>query len=484
MFASISDRYRQREGQDEQSARTIGARRATEIAESGALVEHARRPSPPVRFGLQGQAGLICAGRPGQSKLLEEMSRPLRSERAVLPPRTDLRTRRERVVARALLQGLDLYERLKSRTLVDVTHPSEDPFYCEPEDVDAFRPGEVLDTRPIEVRALRHVIRADAWQVKFRSTDTCSTAVCGVSTVMIPRRPFSGPVRPLLSYQCAIDSLSALDDPSYTLRHGDQIELSLIALALRRGWAVATTDYNGPRHAFAAGSLAARFVLDGIRAVVACGPAGIAAATPVGLWGYSGGAQATLCAAELQLRYAAVLNIVGVAAGGLTVDPTTTARTFEDAYDGSIMSGIPLGGVIGVSREHPEVDLRGGLNPQGQAMVAAAADMTMTQLALTFPFLHWAEYLTVPNVLDIPGLRAAFEANRFGQAAPAAPLYLYHGVLEQNLPIAEADEYVAAYRRMGADVAYRRIRFGEHVSSAAIGAPGALRFLSERFGTP
>jgi hypothetical protein len=370
-----------------------------------------------------------------------------------------------------------------SRVLVNVTHPGEDPFYREPEDVGAFRPGEVLDIRPIEVRALRHVIRADAWQVKFRSTDSGGTAVCGVSTVMIPHRLYRGSVRPLLSYQCAIDSLSALDDPSYTLRQGGQIELSLIALALRRGWAVVTTDYNGPRHSFAVGSLAARFVLDGIRAVVAFGPAGITAATPVGLWGYSGGAQATLCAAELQPRYAPELNIVGVAAGGLTVDPTTAARTFEDAYDGSILSGIPLGGVIGVSREHPEVDLGGGLNADGQAMVAVAADMTMIQLALTFPFLHWADYLTVPNVLDIPGLRAAFEANRFGQAPPAAPLYLYHGVLEQNLPIAEADEYVAAYRRMGADVSYRRIRFGEHLASSAMGAPGALRFLSRRFGT-
>jgi hypothetical protein len=385
--------------------------------------------------------------------------------------------------ARVLLRGLGLYERLMARVLVDVTRPGDDPFYGEPEHLHAFRAGEVLETRAIEVRALRRVLKADAWQVKFRSTDTHGTAVCGVTTVMVPKRPFNGSVRPLLSYQCAIDSLSALDDPSYSLRHGDQIELPLMALALRRGWAVATTDFNGPRHAFAAGHLAARFVLDGIRAVLAFGPAGIDAATPVGLWGYSGGAQATLCAAECHMGYAPEVNIVGVAAGGLTVDPTTTARTFEDAYDGSILSGIPLGGIIGVSREHPEVDLVGGLNPRGQATVAAAADMRMIQLALTFPFLHWADYLTVPSVLDIPGLLAAFEANRFGLAAPAAPLYLYHGVLEQNLPIAEADEFVNAYRRMGADVMYHRIRFGEHLVSAAIGAPGALRFLTERFDT-
>jgi hypothetical protein len=414
--------------------------------------------------------------------LLGEVSRPITSQRAVLPPRTDLRTRRERVAARVMVRGLDLYERLMSRVLVDVTRPGDDPFYRVPEMLHGFRPGEVLDARPVEVRGFRRVMRADAWQVKFRSTDTRGAAVSGVTTVMIPRRPFNGSVRPLLSYQCAIDSLGAAADPSYTLRHGNQWELPFMARALRRGWAVVTTDYTGPRHAFAAALLAARFVLDGIRAVIAFEPAGFDAATPIGLWGYSGGAQATLCAVEQHLGYAPGLNIVGAAAGGITVDPTTMTGTFEDVYDGSLLSGIPLSAIIGISREFPDVDLLGALNPQGQAMVASAAEMTADQLFMSFPFLHWGDYLTVPSVLDIPGLRTAFEASRFGQATPTTPLYLSHGVHEQNLPIADADKFVETYCREGADVTYRRLRFGGHMIVTVTGVPGALRFLSKQFG--
>ncbi len=405
------------------------------------------------------------------------------SQGAVLPPRTDLRTRRERVAAGAMARCLDLSERLMSRLLVDVTHPGEDPFYRVPEGLDASRPGDVLEARPVEVRGLRHPIPADAWQVKFRCTDTRGAAVSGVTTVMIPRRPFTGSIRPLLSYQCAIDSLGATGDPSYTLRHGDQWELPLLARALRRGWAVVTTDYTGPRHAFAAGRLAGRFVLDGIRAALAFEPAGFDAATPIGLWGYSGGAQATLCAAERHPGDAPELNIVAAAAGGITVDPTTTRGTFEDTYDGSLLSGIPLGAIIGISREFPDVDLLGAVTPQGRTIVASAAEMTTAQLLMSFPFLHWDHYLTVPGVLDIPGLRAAFEANRFGQAAPTTALYVYHGVHEQNLPIADADELVETYRRAGTAVTYRRHRIGDHVLVSAIGAPGALRFLSERFAS-
>jgi hypothetical protein len=170
-----------------------------------------------------------------------------------------------------------------------------------------------------------------------------------------------------------------------------------------------------------------------------------------------------------------------VAAGGIPVDPASASGDFEDVYDGSVLSGIPLGALIGVSREHSEVDLLGSLTPEGRAMVEAAEDMTVEQLFMSFPVLHWGHYLTVSRVMDVPGLRAAFEASRFGRAAPTAAMYLYHGVHEQNLPIADADELVDVYRRQGVDVTYRRVRVGEHVIVAFTGAPGALRFLSERF---
>jgi pimeloyl-ACP methyl ester carboxylesterase len=365
--------------------------------------------------------------------------------------------------------------------LVDVPGPAAEPFDGAAEQLDTSGPGEVFDSRPVEVRGFRRVVDADAWQLRFRSSDTRGAGICGITTVMVPRRAFSGPIRPLLSYQCAIDSLGPAGDPSCTLRRGNQWELPFMARALHRGWAVVTTDHTGPRHAFAAGALAGCLVLDGIRAAIACDTIDVDTSAPVGLWGYSGGAQATLCAGEQHPGHAPELNLVGIAAGGIPNDPATMTGTFEDAYDGSLLSGVPLGAIIGVSREHPEVDLQGALNPRGQAMVAAAADMTVEQLFMTFPFLRWGDYLTVPSVFDIPGLRAAFEANQLGRATPSAPVYVYHGVHEQNLPIAGADRFVEAYRRAGADVTYRRHRFGEHIIVAVTGAPGALRFLTDRF---
>ncbi len=380
-----------------------------------------------------------------------------------------------------MLHGLDLYERLTSRLLVSVTAPVDDPFYRQPEDLDALSPGEVLAARPVQVRAARRRIQADAWQVKFRSTDSSGAAASGVTTVMIPRRPFNGPVRPLLSYQCAIDSLGASADPSYTLRRGTLWELPFMVLALRRGWAVVTTDHNGPQHACFALPLVGRFVLDGIRAAIAFEPAGFDAATPIGLWGYSGGAQATLCAAEQLPAYAPELNLVGAAAGAVGVDAVSSPQMFEDA---NLLSGVPFGAVIGISRGFPDVDLLGVLTPRGRAMVAAATDMTSEQLVMTFPFVRCSDYLTVPSVLEIPGMRTAFEACRLGQVTPPMAMHLYHAVHDKYPPIADVDKLVEKYRREEVDVTYRRFRFGGHVTTSFAGAPGALRFLSERFESP
>jgi hypothetical protein len=52
----------------------------------------------------------------------------MKYRRRVLPPRTDLRSRRRRVAARVMVRGLDLAERLMSRMLVEVTPRADDPF--------------------------------------------------------------------------------------------------------------------------------------------------------------------------------------------------------------------------------------------------------------------------------------------------------------------------------------------------------------------
>lgn len=394
-----------------------------------------------------------------------------------MPTRDDLPTRSTRVAAAFLLRVLRLYEGLKARLLVEVTAPGDDPFYVRPADLAAYAPGAVVDSRPIEVRVFRRRLELDAWHVKFRTTTSDGTPAAGIATVMLPRRHAEGRRRSLLAYQPAIDSLGSRGDPSYTLRRGDHLELPIMLLALRRGWVVVAVDWTGPQHSFVDLALAARFVLDGIRAALHFEPAGLDADSPVALWGYSGGALATLFAAEQHPHYAPELHIVGAAAGGAGVDMTSSPEMFEA---GNLLSGIPFGACIAASRSFPDFDLAGHLMARGRALVAAAEEMTMEQLAMSFAFVRMSSVLTVPTVSDVPGALAAFEATRCGQATPATPLFLYHAVHDQAPAIADVDELVEKYRDEGVDVTYRRYRFGEHLIVMFRAVPSALRFLAAR----
>src|SRR5438445_3899774 len=107
----------------------------------------------------------------------------MKYQRTVLPTRTDLTSRRKRVAARVMVRGLVLAEQAMSRMLVEVTPPADDPFYRPAEDPVAVRPGAVFDARPVEARGFRRIVKADAWHVKFRSTDSRGAATSGVTTV-------------------------------------------------------------------------------------------------------------------------------------------------------------------------------------------------------------------------------------------------------------------------------------------------------------
>src|SRR5688500_18006414 len=109
------------------------------------------------------------------------------------PPRIDLTSRRERVLAFAMSRGMSLAERLLFHSAADVPAPEDDRFYAAPGDEWARSPGEIVDTRRVEVRGRRGPINADAWQLKYRSTDTRGNPVTAVTTVIVPRRSFDDP---------------------------------------------------------------------------------------------------------------------------------------------------------------------------------------------------------------------------------------------------------------------------------------------------
>jgi hypothetical protein len=64
---------------------------------------------------------------------------------------------------------------------------------------------------------------------------------------------------------------------------------------------------------------------------------------------------------------------------------------------------------------------------------------------------------------------------------PGVPVYDYHATGDELAPIGPDRQLVARYCQDGVDVDHVEIDVGEHLSTVATGAPGALQWLSDRF---
>jgi hypothetical protein len=360
-------------------------------------------------------------------------------------------------------------------TALGIPAPDDDPFYAPPADFEAKAPGTILRSRRVTVTGLGIPLPVRSTQMLVRSTDARGRPTAVVSTLLLPFTFYFGQ-RPLLSYQPATDSLGDQCNPSYLLRVGLEKELPLMALGLLKGWAVVVTDYQGPDDAYGAGRMAGHAVLDGIRAAERLGSTGLAGtATPVGMWGYSGGGLATGWATELQPSYAPELNVRGVASGGTPADLGAAATTI----DGGPFSGLFLAAAVGLSRQYPE--MLAVMNDEGRAMIERIGDMCYAEASIAYPFRRLDEFTTVPDPLDHPAVAPVLADNKLGSAAPTAPVYLYHSIFDELIPYHSAQALRAAWCDGGARVQFATDVLSEHIVLAVTGAPGAVAYLDARF---
>src|SRR5207247_1206253 len=140
-----------------------------------------------------------------------------------------------------------------------VPEPDDDPFYAVPANLEAAPNGTVLDARSIEPMGPLP-LPARAWQVKYKTLGAENEPTATVTTVLVPDSPWSGPgPRPLVSYQVPEDGVGTRCTPSYALRAGiaaggtvAQADMSVsLPVLIAQGWAVVTSDYEGPRSLFA-----------------------------------------------------------------------------------------------------------------------------------------------------------------------------------------------------------------------------------------
>ncbi|WP_437126483.1 lipase family protein [Nocardia mangyaensis] len=370
--------------------------------------------------------------------------------------------------------------------------PELDPgFYLPPaEVVAATAPGAIIATRQVNIADFGILpVDVDAWQVSYRSNNSRDEAIPAVATLIKPRGQAVEP-RKLLSVQLAEDSTAGYCAPSYALQHlsvaplAGQIvvpaEFLFAQAALAQGWAVVVPDHQGPYSAYAAGPLAGRITLDGIRAATSFAPLEAGPTAPVGLYGYSGGSIATGHAAELHASYAPELNIVGAAEGGVGADLGAALRMANN----QLTSGLVFAAVLGLTREYPDfaayLDQR--LNPLGKGLAAIKSPLCVQYQSALLPFLNLTGMIgSDGDPLDDPPVATMLADTKMGKSTPGIPMFIWHSAWDEILPLSATNELVDTYcRTPGTSLTYTRDHASEHIVAEVVGGPAALIWLRDR----
>lgn len=396
-----------------------------------------------------------------------------------------------RVMGLATMTGIVPLPRVRfGWPFAGVPKPELDPFYrARPDEFADLAPGGVLRVRQVDVSVGGLVPqRVDAWQILFRSSDLDGQPIVATTTVLLPWRARPRPLRPVLSYQCAIDAVAAVGFPSYALRRGARSfggvppwELLIIGTALRRGWAVSIPDHEGLDGRWGAPREPGYIALDGVRAAMSWGPLGLTTGSPVALWGYSGGGLATAWAAEVAPTYAPELDVVGAALGSPVGNPASVFLRLNKTR----FSGLPLLFVAGLCRTYPEVQEVVDLHctSEGRDVFARLAHMTTLAATLAFAGRDLDDLLDIPlaDLLAQPTMVRILADIQLGVTAPSAPVLVTQAVNDRLIAADEIDELVSSYASKGARVTYIRDRRSTHASLHPLSAPMTINWIGDRF---
>lgn len=375
-----------------------------------------------------------------------------------------------------ILKTSDLFLFLVLNQVVE-SQVGVDPFYNAPKGFERSTPGTVFRYRKVKTNLNGFRIGTESWQILYRTTESHGKPIVTAATIIKPFEQDASFDHPLIAYQFPEDGLDPKCAPSFKLTEGLYYMSALIFPLLLRRWIVVAPDFEGPKSEYLVGALEGQAVLDSIRATLNFRQAGRIDRNKIGLAGYSGGAHATIWAAELQPTYAPELKLTAVVAGGVPVD----IRAIADYIDGGVFAGVELAGSVGISRGYPEFKLKDTLNTNGIEMLQKIGKMCIEEYAMYYAFRRLNYFTKLKYPLLQPLALNNLKKVDLGQRVPSAPIFIYEAVFDQLIPFEDVQNLVKFYCDSGVRVEFDQSWMAEHNSMAAIGAFKAYQFIADRF---
>jgi len=367
-----------------------------------------------------------------------------------------------------------------------VLGPAGSAFYTAPNPIPAGNNGDLISYRPTSVTLGTNAPALSAWNVMYRSTDARNAADVVTGTVLVPTTPWTGTgARPVISYAVGTHGLAQRCAPSQQMAAGTDYENANIVAALKAGYAVLVSDYQGyttgATPTYLAGASQGHAVLDIVRAAAQIPGAGLSLSNPVGIWGYSQGGQSSAWAAQLQPTYAPELNVKGVAAGGVPADFIRTSNYL----DGSAGSSFLLAGVVGLATQYPDlIPINDLANDNGKVTIERGKNECVFEALFDLMNRKLSEFTvgnqTLTQLQGIPSVKQALTAQNLGGAKLSVPLYQYHGRADEFIPIDQAVALKKSYCGKFSNVTFG-VYPSEHIATQFQAAPTVLSWMNDRF---
>ena len=389
-----------------------------------------------------------------------------------------------------------------------VTIPS---FYDPPTSLPAAN-GAIVRSRPttlavsLQLPGMSGPLPGRATLLMYKSTDSSGQPVAVTGTYIEPTAAWAaGGARPLVSLAEGTQGQGDQCSPSYGLTHPLTVtpstvqvsyEIPFIYQLLSKGIAVVVTDYVGlgttdRLHTYVNRVDQGRAVLDAARAAKQLAGTSLTAASKVATYGYSQGGGASASAAELQRSYAPDVALVGSYAGAPPADLSVVLK----GIDGTALVGAIGWAVNGFAQAYPQLRpiLDANVSVKGRAVLTDLQQACTPDAIFRYGFHSTSEWTTSGTSLSQviaanPTAQAVVDAQRIGTTAPAVPVRMSSGTLDDFVAHSQVKQLAANWCSRGANVTYVPIRqylptFGtgaNHLGPAVTDSAAAQAWIVDR----
>ncbi len=409
--------------------------------------------------------------------------------------RRGLKLPRRAVLVRVLLalSVLGALVMASTASATPVEGPEGEGFYTAPKTLPTTKNGELIQYRPTTLNLNVTLPGYKAWKVMYQSETQKEKPIAVTGTVIEPTAAWTGKgVRPVVTIGIGTQGLGQQCAPSKQMEAGTEYDGTAVIGALKAGYAVAVTDYQGYTTgtvpAYSDGKSEATDVLDAERAAREVPESGITESNPVIAWGYSIGGQAVSWAGELQPSYAPDVKLIGVATGGTPADLQALAKFGS----GSVAAGFALDGLLGLQTAYPvefpasppEFGAFSFISTKGFEEARQAEKECAIQTLREFNDKTFEEASIENKSLEQveeahPNVKQIIEEQKLGTKPITVPVYHYHGLEDEFVPVAPDAELHYAWCKLGVKDDFQ-LYPGDHLLTDPTAVPTVVKWIEER----